>query len=118
VPCWEGEYKVVSSECLHQALSRDTPALIEQEVSLRDNLTTQQRASATQRLAALGEMTGGIAHDFRNLLSVIASGLRLAEFRAEEPDKVRAYLAETREAIDRGIELAAQLLAFAMHQEL
>ena len=33
-------------------------------------------ARAAQRLSVLGEMTGGIAHDFRNILSVIDSGLR------------------------------------------
>lgn len=63
-------------------------------------------------------MTGGIAHDFRNLLAVIESGLRLAEKRADEPEQVRAYIAAAREAIDRGVELTSQLLAFAKHQEL
>jgi signal transduction histidine kinase len=78
----------------------------------------QQRERATHRLAALGEMTGGIAHDFRNLLAVIESGLRLAERRADQPESVRAYIAAAREGIDRGIELTSQLLAFAKHQEL
>lgn len=78
----------------------------------------EQRERATQRLAALGEMTGGIAHDFRNLLAVIESGLRLAERRADEPERVRACIAAAREGIDRGVELTSQLLAFAKHQEL
>jgi signal transduction histidine kinase len=79
---------------------------------------TKQRELATQQLAALGEMTGGIAHDFRNLLAVIESGLRLAENRADEPERVRAYIAAARQGIDRGVELTSQLLAFAKHQEL
>lgn len=78
----------------------------------------EQRERATHRLAALGEMTGGIAHDFRNLLAVIESGLGLAERRADAPESVRAYIAAAREGIDRGIELTSQLLAFAKHQEL
>lgn len=78
----------------------------------------QQRERATHRLAALGEMTGGIAHDFRNLLAVIESGLRSAARRADEPESVRAYIAAAREGIDRGIDLTSQLLAFARHQEL
>lgn len=78
----------------------------------------EQRERATRRLAGLGEMTGGIAHDFRNLLAAIESGLRLAERKSEEPEKVRACIAEAREAIDRGVELTSQLLAFAKHQEL
>ncbi|MBZ9708543.1 two-component sensor histidine kinase [Mesorhizobium sp. ESP7-2] len=78
----------------------------------------EQRGHMSNRLAALGEMTGGIAHDFRNLLAVIESGLRLAEKRAGEPQRVRAYIAMAREGIHRGIELTSQLLAFAKHQEL
>ncbi|WP_202363038.1 hypothetical protein [Mesorhizobium sp. L-2-11] len=78
----------------------------------------QQRERATHRLAALGEMTGGIAHDFRNLLGVIGSGLRLAEKRAEEPESVRTYIAAAQQGIDRGIELTSLVLAFAKHQEL
>lgn len=79
---------------------------------------TGQRERATHRLAALGEMTGGIAHDFRNLLAVIESGLSLAERRADEPECVRAYIVAARQGIDRGIELTSHLLAFAKHQEL
>lgn len=70
------------------------------DMVLKDHVAAEQRAHATQRLAALGEMTGGVAHDFRNLLAVIESGLRLAERRFEEPDKVRAYIAAAREGID------------------
>ena len=78
----------------------------------------EQRADAAQRLAALGEMTAGIAHDFRNLLAVIKSGLELAEKSLEQPDKVRVYIAAARQGIDRGVKLTSQLLAFAKRQEL
>ena len=63
-------------------------------------------------------MTGGIAHDFRNLLAVIELGLRLAEKSSEQPEKVRVYIAAAREGIDRGVKLTSQLLAFAKRQEL
>jgi signal transduction histidine kinase len=96
---------------------RDARSLVaERRLSARS--AAQQRERATHRLAALGEMTGGIAHDFRNLLAVIESGLRSAARRADEPESVRAYIAAAREGIDRGIDLASQLLAFAKHQEL
>ncbi|MGB3540098.1 MAG: ATP-binding protein [Mesorhizobium sp.] len=77
-----------------------------------------QRERATHRLAAIGEMTGGIAHDFRSLLSIIDSGLRLIERSADDPDKIHALIASTREGIDRGVELTSQLLTFAKHQIL
>jgi signal transduction histidine kinase len=88
------------------------------DTALGERSAAEQRAYASQRLAALGEMTGGIAHDFRNLLAIIESGLRLAEKSSEQPEKVRMYIAAAREGIDRGVKLTSQLLAFAKQQEL
>jgi len=88
------------------------------DTALGERSAAEQRAYARQRLAALGEMTGGIAHDFRNLLAAIESGLRLAEKNSEQSDKVNVYIAAAREAIDRGLKLTSQLLAFAKQQEL
>ena len=75
-------------------------------------------ARASQRLSVLGEMTGGIAHDFRNILTVIESGLRLAEKNSDEPQKVRTVMAGAREGVARGLELTSRLLTFAKQGEL
>ena len=45
-------------------------------------------ARATQRITVLGEMTAGLAHDFRNILAVIQSGLSLAERFRDDPEKL------------------------------
>ncbi len=84
----------------------------------RDNLAVEQSARTVQRLSVLGEMTGGIAHDFRNILSVIDSGLRLAERNVSEPDTLRAFIAGARDGVARGLRLTSQLLAFAQQREL
>jgi signal transduction histidine kinase len=78
----------------------------------------EKRVRAARRLTAIGEMTGGIAHDFKNLLAVIESGLGLAEKSYQQPEKVRTYIAAARVGIDRGRRLTSQLLAFAKRQEL
>lgn len=78
----------------------------------------QERERAIDRLSTLGEMTGGIVHDFRNLLGIIESGLRLAEIRADHPENVRDYIAAAREGVNRGVELTTQLLTFANYKEL
>ena len=75
-------------------------------------------ARAAQRFSVLGEMTGGIAHDFRNILSVIDSGLRLAESNVGDLDKVRSFISGAREGIERGLRLTSQLLTFAQHGEI
>jgi signal transduction histidine kinase len=63
-------------------------------------------------------MTGGIAHDFRNILAIIESGLILAEKNSEQPESARIYIAGAREGVNRGLKLTSQLLSFAKQQEL
>ena len=88
------------------------------DVPLGERPAVEQRARVAQRLAALGEMTGGIAHDFRNLLAIIEVGLTLVEKSLEQPDRARIYIAGAREGVDRGLRLTSQLLTFAKQQEL
>jgi signal transduction histidine kinase len=82
-----------------------------------DIVSAAQRERATQRLASLGEMTGGIVHDVRNILAVIESGLRLAEKYSEEPEKASACFAGVHDGIDRGLKLTSQLLTFARQRK-
>ncbi|PDT43697.1 two-component sensor histidine kinase [Sinorhizobium fredii] len=96
---------------------RDESLVQSQAERSGDTQAARQRERATRRLASLGEMTGGIAHDLRNILAVIESGLRLAERKADRPESVRAYIAAAREGIDRGVELTSQLLDFADDKE-
>jgi signal transduction histidine kinase len=88
------------------------------DIAHTDQSAAARGERAIQRLAALGEMTGGIVHDFRNLLAVTQSSLRLAEKNLEQPEKMRAYIAAAREAIDHGVKLTSQLLAFAKQKDL
>lgn len=84
-----------------------------------DAITARKRSRrAAQKISALGEMTGGIAHDFRNVLAVIASGLNLAERHSGDPQKVDLALAAVRDGIERGMRMTTRLLAFAKQQEL
>jgi signal transduction histidine kinase len=49
------------------------------EAAAMDRQASDRRDRAEKRIAALGEMTGGVAHDFRNILAAIDAALRLAE---------------------------------------
>jgi signal transduction histidine kinase len=81
-------------------------------------LRSDRSARAVQKISALGEMTGGIAHDFRNILAIVASGLRVAEDNAGDPEKLTAALAAARDGVERGSRMIARLLAFAGQHEL
>ena len=84
----------------------------------REQYAAEQSARAAQRLCALGEMTGGIVHDFRNILAIIGSSLTLAERSSRDPEKLRVFIGKAQEGVRRGAKLTAQLLIFAKEHDL
>ena len=72
----------------------------------------ERSARAVENFTALGQMAGGVAHDFRNVLCIIASGLRVAERNTADPVKRRAALAAAHDGVDRGLKMVNRLLAF------
>jgi signal transduction histidine kinase len=68
------------------------------------------------RFAALGEMTGGIAHDFGNVMAAIDASLQLLERNIDQPEKLLSIIEAARGALGRGVKLTSQLLAFAKRQ--
>ncbi|MDB5420922.1 MAG: integral rane sensor hybrid histidine kinase [Brevundimonas sp.] len=85
-------------------------SLLEQQMAEREKVEEALRQS--QKMEAIGRLTGGVAHDFNNLLMVASSGIELLE-RTEDP-KRRAMLSEgVRQAVARGSALTRQLLAFS-----
>ncbi|HEX7650690.1 MAG TPA: ATP-binding protein [Noviherbaspirillum sp.] len=71
----------------------------------------------SQKLEAIGKLTGGVAHDFNNLLAVIVSGLELLAQEVQSPAAVKVLDSMDR-AATRGAMLTRQLLAFARQQPL
>jgi len=77
----------------------------------------RRRAGAVERKAALGEMTGGIAHDFRNILAVIESGLNMASRFNDDPAMLRSSLEAAHDGVQRGLRMTSRLLSFAKPRE-
>ncbi len=75
---------------------------------------TVKRAMKSQKLEILGQMTGGIVHDFKNILVVTGAILKLARKHGAD----EKYIAAGEQALERGERLTAQLLSFAKRQEL
>lgn len=71
-----------------------------------------------QKMEALGKLTGGVAHDFNNVLQVIAGNLELLKLEFAGNQQAGNRLQQARFAVDRGAKLASQLLSFARRQPL
>lgn len=78
-----------------------------------DEQGIRRKSSTAHQLNALGELAGGIAHDFRNVLAVISSAIRLAEGQGGGPRRTREYLTAAQEGVERGLRLTSRLLALA-----
>lgn len=72
----------------------------------------------SQKMEAIGKLTGGVAHDFNNVLQVLRGNLELLEGRHARDAWSRERLEKAIEAVERGATLAAQLLAFGRRQAL
>lgn len=83
----------------------------------REDLSAQtQEQAQAQKMAAIGRLTGGIVHDFNNLLAVvIGSAEALAEALREDPE-LSAMACMALDAAQHGAELAGSLLACARRQ--
>ncbi|WP_458068755.1 PAS domain-containing protein [Rhodanobacter sp. BL-MT-08] len=80
-------------------------------------LEAEEKILQTQKIEAIGQLTGGVAHDFNNLLMVISSGLDMMD-RQSDPARRERILAAMRQAVDRGAALTRQLLTFSRRQKL
>ena len=84
------------------------------DVTERNRLELQRRQS--QKLEAVGQLAGGVAHDFNNILAVIMGYSGTALERVERGGAVYQNLEEIIKAADRGAGLIRQLLAFSRKQ--
>ncbi|MFC3230079.1 PAS domain S-box protein [Marinibaculum pumilum] len=88
------------------------------QTDITPRLAVERQLRQSQRLQAVGQLTGGVAHDFNNLLTVILGNAdSLAEALQERP-RLRQLAEMTRSAAQRGAELTRRLLAFARQQAL
>jgi PAS domain S-box-containing protein len=80
----------------------------------------EERLRQSQKMEAVGRLTGGLAHDFNNLLAGIAGGLELIEKRIDQgrTSDVKRYLEAARDAARRAGALTQRLLAYSRQQTL
>lgn len=84
----------------------------EVEHKTSDLLLTQQRLADAARMAALGTLAGGVAHEFNNLIGGIRGCAREALTDERDPER-RAALEVIQRAADRAVGITAQLLQYA-----
>jgi PAS domain S-box-containing protein len=72
----------------------------------------------SQKMEALGQLTGGVAHDFNNLLMAVLGSLELIRKRLPDDAKLKMLVNNAVEGARRGVSLTQRMLSFARRQEL
>ncbi len=97
------------------ATGRNTTVEYEQAAALG---RAEEALRQSQKLEAVGQLTGGVAHDFNNLLTIIRSSVDFLR-RPDLPEERRVrYMDAVSDTVDRAAKLTGQLLAFARRQAL
>jgi len=96
---------------------REEAALIRLLREARHREDIEARLRHAQKLEALGQMTGSVAHDFGNLLMPILANLQLLQGKLDDP-KAPARINDALTAAELGAKLVRSLLAFARQQPL
>jgi PAS domain S-box-containing protein len=96
-------------------ITRDMTEKRETELRLAES---REQLYRSQKMEALGQLTGGLAHDFNNLLTAILGAAELALRNIKDEAKLRRMIDGIRSSAQRGAGLTKQLLAFARAQQL
>jgi PAS domain S-box-containing protein len=98
----------------HGAVARVLP----EAVDITERRQAEEALRQSQKMEAVGQLTGGVAHDFNNLLTIIRSATDFLRRRDLPEDRRRRYVDAISDTVDRASKLTGQLLAFARRQPL
>jgi signal transduction histidine kinase len=102
-------------------VSRDEARTAESRMAaeMRARESAESKVRHLQKMETIGQITGGVAHDFNNMLAVIMSALQLAKRRMERGQEgVEGFIDSAMDGARRAAALTSRLLAFARRQPL
>ncbi len=92
--------------------------VLAEAIDITERVQAEEALRQSQKMEAVGQLTGGVAHDFNNLLTIIRSATDFLRRRDLPDDKRRRYIDAISDTVDRASKLTSQLLAFARRQPL
>jgi len=83
---------------------------------ITDQLQVEEKYQQAQKMEAIGQLAGGVAHDFNNMLAIIIGQVEIAMLKTDTGNPIRKRLNEINVAAKRSADLTRQLLGFARKQ--
>ncbi|MFH0784395.1 MAG: ATP-binding protein [Pseudomonadota bacterium] len=92
--------------------------ITEQKQNAETRAKLERQVQQLQRIEAIGQLAGGVAHDFNNMLGIILGHAELAMAEIDQTQPTFAHLREIQDAAKRSADITRQLLAFARKQTI
>ncbi len=99
-----------------QTFARAVADIVLRVIDASERRALEQALERAQRMDSIGQLAGGVAHDFNNILTAILGNLESCRADLEPGTPMDEALAEAEQAALRAAELTRQLLTFARHQ--
>lgn len=118
---WFGAASDVTDRKRAEAALRDMNETLERRVAdeSAERMKVEDALRQSQKMEAIGQLTGGLAHDFNNLLAAVGGSLDLIGRRAVDGKPgIDRYVRAGQEAVRRAAALTQRLLAFSRRQNL
>jgi PAS domain S-box-containing protein len=120
IECWVGTNTDIEDQKAAEGRLAELAETLEQRVEERtaELAKTQDALRQSQKMEAIGNLTGGVAHDFNNLLQVVSGNLQLLAKDIAGNERAERRVANALAGVSRGAKLASQLLAFGRRSAL
>ncbi|TPI85312.1 response regulator [Mesorhizobium sp. B2-8-9] len=117
--CADGKYRIFLDQgILSKGVDGRRPEILGTLLDVTERRELENQLLQSQRLEAVGKLTGGLAHDFNNLLAAVLSGLGLLERQLTLDEQAKKIVELTRRSAKQGAELVNRMLAFSRRQNL
>jgi two-component system, cell cycle sensor histidine kinase and response regulator CckA len=127
-PCAPLEHRIIRKDGVVRWV-RNTPVLVHDEQGrfagyeglvqdITDQRKMQEQLLQAQKMEAVGQLAGGVAHDFRNQLTIVRGFAEMLLRRSMVSEGGREHVEEILKAVDRSAILSNELLAFSRKQVL
>jgi len=115
----EGGYASLMIRCyLERSVTGEATRVIGVMTDITERVQLEAQLRQAQKMEAIGHLSGGVAHDFNNLITVIQGSTDLINFSDNVPADIKPWLDEIVSAAGQASKLTRQLLAFGRKQNM